>query len=163
MTFKKSAFANEAAKSIVFRMVLQPKIRKITIIFYLQTISQFSFNFYGISWISTPFWAPKYNPKPFKNRFWELLATIWHRFGAARSNLDGFWAPWARFFIDLAFIFEWIERGFCKQSLDEQYALVAALHMALLLSHGMFLTVIWCGGVRIAPPPPPKGARRARC
>ena len=83
-----------------------------------------------------PPWGPSMESP--KNRFWELLATIWHRFGAARSNLDGFWTPWARFFIDLAFIFEWIERGFCKQSLDEQYALVAALNMALLLSHCIF-------------------------
>ena len=96
----------------------------------MQTISQFSSNFHGFSQISAPFRAPKYTPKSSKNRFWELLATILHRFGAARSNLDGFWTPWARFFIDLAFIFEWIERGFCKQSLDEQYALVAALNMA---------------------------------
>ena len=95
-------------------------------------------NLPGIAQISSLLGAPKYAPKSPKNRFWELLATIWHRFGAARSNLDGFWTPWARFFIDLAFIFEWIERGFCKQSLDEQYALVAALNMALLLSHCIF-------------------------
>ena len=104
----------------------------------MQTISQFSSNFHGISQISAPFRAPKYTPKSSKNRFWELVATIWPQLGAARSNLDGFWAPWARFFIDLAAIFEWIERGFCKQSLDEQYALVAALNMALLLSHCIF-------------------------
>mgnify|MGYP006903436411 CR=1 FL=1 len=32
----------------------------------------------------------EYAPKSPKKRFWELLATIWHRFGAARSNLHGF-------------------------------------------------------------------------
>jgi len=51
--------------------------------------------------ISTLLWAPKYAPKSPKNQFWVLLATKWHRFGAARSNLHGFWAPGARFFIDL--------------------------------------------------------------
>ncbi len=32
-------------------------------------------------------------------------------------------------------IFEEIERGFCKQSFDEKYALIVALNFACLLSH----------------------------
>ena len=35
-------------------------------------------------------------------------------------------------------IFEWIERGFCKQSLYEQYALIVALSIAFLLSRWFF-------------------------
>ena len=67
-------------------------------------------------------------------RFWRqsgidlvLQGRIW--MDSERLGLD-FPLIWARF----CFYFEWIERGFCKQSLDEQYALVAALNMALLLS-----------------------------
>ena len=61
---------------------------------------------------------------------------IWHPFGAARSNLDGFWLARARFFtafgsILAVFQMEWSERTFCKQWLDEQYALIAALNIAI--------------------------------
>jgi hypothetical protein len=56
-----------------------------------------------------PPWGPSMESP--KNRFWALLATIWHRFGAARSNLDEFWAPWARFFIDLGSILPLFSSG----------------------------------------------------
>ena len=49
--------------------------------------------------------------------------------------LAGLSSIFHRFELDFGFIFEWIEHGFCTQSLDEQYALIAALNMALLLSH----------------------------
>ena len=72
----------------------------------------------------------------------EALASIWHGFGAARSNLGGFWLAWARFFVDLdeifGQIFEWVEHGFGEQSLNERYGLIAALNIRFLHSLGCF-------------------------
>ena len=69
-------------------------------------------------------------------------ASIWHQFGAARSNLGGFWLAWARFFVDLdeifGQIFEWVEHGFGEQSLNERYGLIAALNIRFLHSLGCF-------------------------
>jgi len=42
--------------------------------------------------------------KYYRNRFWEPPASIWHQFGAARSNLGGFWLVWARFVVELGSI-----------------------------------------------------------
>ena len=63
------------------------------------------------------------------------------RFGIDLVLQGRIWMDSERLGLDFSLIwciFEWIERGFCKQSLDEQYALVSALNMALLLSHCIF-------------------------
>ena len=94
-------------------------------------------------------------------RFWRqsgidlvLQGRIW--MDSERLGLDFSWI-WVRFCL----IFEWIERGFCKQSLDEQYALVAALNMALLLSHCIFLLTSGAAGCASHMGRPQRGARRA--
>ena len=65
------------------------------------------------------------------------------------------------FCLNFGLICEWVERGVCKQSPNEQNALISAMTLPLLLSLGFFRIAIWCGGLRTAHPPPPKGARRA--
>ena len=137
MIFTKSAFANEAAKNIDFRVVLQPKIHEKSPWFctckryrnFLPILIEFHEFPVHFGLQNTP-------PNHLKidsGRFWRqsgidlvLQGRIW--MDSERLGLD-FLLIWVRFCL----YFEWIERGFCKQSLDEQYALVAALNMALLL------------------------------
>ena len=63
------------------------------------------------------------------------------------------------FGLDYASIFEWIERGFCKQSIGERYALIAALNMALLLSHCIFSLTSGAAGCASRLRRPPEGCR----
>ena len=115
---------------------------KITTNWHPKILSKISSNFYAILMIFSQFWPPKYLRKSLKNQVWEPLASIWHGFGAARSNLGGFWLAWARFFVDLdeifGQIFEWVEHGFGEQSLNERYGLIAALNIRFLHSLGCF-------------------------
>ena len=115
---------------------------KITTNWHPKIRSKISSDFYAILMIFSQFWPPKYLRKSLKNPFWEALASIWHGFGAARSNLGGFWLAWARFFVDLdeifGQIFEWVEHGFGEQSLNERYGLIDALNIRFLHSLGCF-------------------------
>ena len=66
------------------------------------------------------------------------LASIWCCKVESGWILSALGSIFHWFGLDFAFIFKWLKRGFCKQSLDEQYALVAALNMAFLLSNCIF-------------------------
>ena len=77
---------------------------KINVNLHAKTSSQLSSDFQRFFHIFTSFWARKYIPKSLKNRFWKPLASIWHRFGAARSNLGGLGLARARFVVDLSSI-----------------------------------------------------------
>ena len=62
------------------------------------------------------------------------LASIWCCKVESGWILAGLGSICRRIGVYFSCIFEWIELGFCKQSLYEQYALIVALSIAFLLS-----------------------------
>ena len=145
MIFTKSAFANKAAKSIDFRVVLQPKIHQRSSWFCTcKRYRNFPAIFMEFHKFPLHFDLQDTPPNHLKidsGSFWRqsgidlvLQGRIW--MDSERLGLE-FSLIWARFWLYFRMNRAW-RRGFCKRSLDEQYALVAALIMALLLSHCIF-------------------------
>ena len=154
MIFVKSALANKAAKSIDFRVVLQPKIHWKSLSFW--TCKRYC-NFLQIyirchkcpchfGLLNTP----ANHLKTDSGSFWRrsgivlvLQGRIW--MNSERLGLD-FSLIWARFWlyfrVDRAWLLQTIARWTICISCCTQHGIVAfTLH---------FLTDIWCGGVRIA-------------
>ena len=100
MIFAKLAFSNKLGKSTDFQNILGSPNHWKSIKISMQTC------YWNAVWIFIKIWwfSPHLDfqnapPKSLKYWLWELLPLIRHPFGAPRSNLDGFWLAWARFFI----------------------------------------------------------------
>ena len=114
-------------------------------------VRKFSWNFIDFHFISGSKIHPKITQISILGASGDNLASIWCRKVESGWILSVLGPIFHGFGVDFGSIFEWITRGFCKQSLDEQYALIAALNIRSLLTHGIAHKAIWCGGVRIAP------------
>ena len=105
MVFAKLAFLNKLGKSLDFRDILgSPNNWKLVKISMQTCYWNAVWIFIKIWWFSPHFDLQSAPPKSLKYSLLELLISIWHRFGTARSNLDGFWLVWARFFTDFGSI-----------------------------------------------------------
>ena len=145
MVFAKLAFLNKLRKSLDFRDILGPQITEKLVKISMQTCYWNAvWIFIKIWWFSPHFDLQNAPPKSLKYWLWELSRRfVIDLVLQGRIWMDSDWPGldfsliWDWFWL----YFKWIERSFCKQRLDEQYALIAALNMSQhrnLLSHWFF-------------------------
>ena len=155
MIFTKSAFANKVAKSIDFRVVLQPKIHEKAPQFctckryrnFIQIYTEFHKFPLHFGLQNTP-------PNHLKidsGSFWRqsgidlgLQGRIW--MDSERLGLD-FPLTWARFGL-----YFWVDRAWLLQTIAGWTICISCCTQHGIVAFTLhFLAAIWCGGVRIAP------------
>ena len=129
---------------------------------HAETCSEISPDLCRIFTILATIWVPKYIPKTLRNRLWESVAPICHRFDALNAHLGALWLAWPRYFVDLGSAKTRLESMCCTRPWHVQsYCTNCCRKLLQAFTWGFMSPPVARRYVR-STPPPPKGARRAR-